>query len=736
MSGWLHRGQGPVASILPLLLLMILTCISCAPVVAAAPGTTRPPINPLGSAGSSSTGIIVGCVVSIVGVLLLAGLVALVCLVRRRRRLGYSRGHVYADADSIAFQDDHHDSPGQSRARRVAQQDGMETAGMHSHHTMDSNEPMTPPLQNPTTPQMRDRRDNYADRFESRTNQDDDGYDADGGVRPASPNADRVEGVAIENRVRPHRNLPRGRVVIHHNNQDVCLDFRGVERVPQAGPPPLTLEEKQRIIDEQNRVASPEFYGRAEYEHRRASNTNTPNVLLSSSLLREMQQQYAAASASGHAFPSYASDAGRSIGSMSFRPGSPAGSVRRGGWRDSRQSTTPTSTTLGNGQLMRHRKKGSRHHTGSRDTTGDRPPHHAHSSAPRHYRDDLESTSDDFEDLSLHETSGRLAAMASSAAAAVSSFPSLGASLGFDQMSLRSNSPGAFDRYMSAAGSVNGAAGFNASVTSGFGVPSPLDYPQDPPAARTDTPHGPQSTQSASATSLLMWAVPLEAGAAAWRSPPHQAIPKAPDGSGGKGGPNKKNAGESRPTTNTASTSNTSAQSPGSLTTSPGVQPAPPELSPMRSPSSPSNPLINFLAVSSGPSTHVADRNAEANPIGVQRHRGLVATTASTTPVFSAHSGATFSGTGQQHQQQQTLDISLGVRSDATTSSRGEGVLLPAPASAAGGGGVGVAPPMFVAAVGDPGNTQSSTVPLSRVPRQEGSSAGVGQGRSKHSKSD
>lgn len=681
----LHRG--PVAAPRSLFLVVALCATTTTAVAtatadddaAAAAQTTRAPVEPL-SGGASTAGIIIGCVVAIVGVLLVSGLVALVCILRRRRRLGFGRGRVYGDADSIALQDDnhhHHHHLGPGGLSRGGNE-GTDTAGLYSHHTVDSNEPVTPP-QNPNTPQMRDRRDNYADRFDRRSRFDqnnnnggdgeDGGYDADDGVRPASPTADRVEGVTIENRIRPRRHLPRGQVVIHHDNQDVCLDFRGVERVPQAGPPPLTAEEKQRIIDAQNRVASPEFYGRAEYEYRRASNNNTPNVLLSSSLLRELQQQYAAASASGQVFPSYASEAGRSIGSMSFRPGSPAGSVRRHR-RDDRQSTSPTSVTInaggggdGAGQNLRHRKNGSRHHTGTRDGSGGAAPH---ASISRHYREDLESTSDDFEDLSLHNDSftGRREKLRDAAGRPVpmqpgSGFPPLAGSLGFDQMSLRSNSPLAFERYMSATASVSGAGapsgGLNASMLSAYGVPSPLDHPQDglPPAALAHTPHGQQSTQSTSINS------PVASSAG------YPTLPRPSTSTGDKAHHQSGVTNGSRNATLTAS-----SQTPkSSSTASPGVQPFIPGLSPLHSPPSPPNPIINFIGVPNEDAVSSAGRGNATSPSG--------------------------------HQQQQAT------------------------------------PPVFLTVVSGHRDARDTAAPLPHVSRSDGAaSAGTSRGQSTHSKSD
>ncbi|KAL7702856.1 hypothetical protein NQL31_004000 [Lotmaria passim] len=685
------------------------------------------PLNGGGSSSSSSTGVIVGCVVAIAGTILVTAFVVLLCLVYHRRRyrhLRYGRSHVYTDADSVALQDDHsHDGAHhpQHGGRGAGQHEGTETVGRHSRHTVEGNEPVTPSPQL-TTPQMRDRRDrrdNYADRFEPHANNhedDDEGYEADDGVRPASPTAERVEGVAIENRVHPHRNLPRGQVVIHHGNQDICLDFRGVQRVPQAGPPPLTFEERQRLIDAQNRVASPEFYGRAEYEHRSSSNTSTPNMLLSSSLLRELQQQYAAAaaSASGQLFPSYASEAGYSIGSVSFRPGSPAGSARRGR-RDGRQSTSPSSVSIG-GQNLRHRKNGSRQHTGSRDASAGHNQQHA--SIPRHHREDLESTSDDFEDFSLHNDSftarrEKLRDASDRLVPPSAAFPACGVSLGSDQMSLRSNSPGAFERFASAPGSVSGGAALNSSTMSGFGVPSPLDHPQDPPAAQAHAPQGPRSSQSTWINSPVTWS------ATASRSPPYQTVKKLPPALGSERRSNAHNSNynnKSRSTNgnnnnnnnnnaamtgsrNTTSTPSDPARSPRSSTASPEILPTLLVLSPSQSPSSPPNSIVQFLGVTSSAAMPQIGRIDRADALERQqqhqqqqqsRHHSGLSSAALATPVFSVDSGAattldmdsraTVSGVGDDNVMDESglqprhFDASLGLRSDAShTSLRREG---------------------------------------------------------------
>lgn len=605
----------PLARLLPLLLLSLSLMATSTTTAAVTEQQTRhPPVLALDAAGgggdtpsgSSTSGIIIGVIVGVAGTLFVVAAVALFCILRRRRQRLHRRGHAYADADSIALQDDRHSNRVLQRQPQQFREGSEGTAGLYSHHTVESNEPVTPP-QPPTAPQMRDRRENYADRATGHNahpphnDAGEDGYVEGDEVRPASPNAERVEGVAIENRVRPRRNLPRGRVTVHQGDQDVCLDFTGVQRVPQAGPPPLTHEEKQRLIDAQNRVASPEFYGTAEYEYRRASNTNTPNVLLSSSLLRELQQQYVAASAAGQVFPSYASDAGRSIGSMSFRPGSPAGSMRRG-----RQSTSPTSMSLGMGQNMRHRNTSSRQHTHSRDGAGGGGGGgggaQQHASLPRHYRDDLESTSDDFEDLSLHndsfptrrerlrDASGRLLPTAGA-------FPPFAGSLGVDQQSRGSNSPAVFERYMSANGSVN-ASGLNGSVLSAIGVPSPLDGPNPPPVllgGGRHTPQGLHAIQATNITSPVLWS-------AAGRSPPYPAMSKTgPAGSStgaGQQQPPPRASAAAGGGGGAGSTSKSSITSPKSSSASPGVASASQQLSPP----TPSNPIIRFIGDPTGAS--------------------------------------------------------------------------------------------------------------------------------------
>lgn len=183
-------------------------------------------------------------------------------------------------------------------------------------------------------------------------------------VRPASPDAAQLQGISIENRVRPRDRLPRGRVVLSHENQDVVLDFRGVECVPMAGPPPLTREEKRRLEEAQNRISSPEYYGRAEYQRRQASSRSSPSkAVLSASLLQKVQLQQ-----SFH-FSSRASDG--SSGSVAVRPGSPSGSARR--------------ALNGPAAVVSRRDLSS---------SGGAVPH-----------DGYESTSDDFEDCSLYNAS-------------------------------------------------------------------------------------------------------------------------------------------------------------------------------------------------------------------------------------------------------------------------------------------------------------------------------------------
>ncbi|KPI82905.1 hypothetical protein ABL78_8084 [Leptomonas seymouri] len=733
------RGRSPVAELLlprrhkrlaaPLTLLIC--CLLLLPAITAQDEEERSSVVPLNGSGgsSSSTGIIIGSVVAILAVMLITGLVGLLCMLHHRRRLRYGRGHVYTDADSISFQDDRGHAPrhrGTAAAANASPREGTETGGLYSQRTVEPNEPVT-------QPPMRGQGDNYADRFECRS---------DDGVRPASPNAERVEGVAIENRIRPRRHLPRGQVVIHHDNQDVCLDFRGVERVPQAGPPPLTEEEKQRIIDAQNRVASPEFYGRAEYEHRRASDSNTPNVLLSSSLLRELQQQYAAASLSGHMFPSYASDAGHSIESMSFRPGSPAGSARRGR-RDGRQSTSPTSVTVGR-QSLRHRKSGSHNHTNSREASG----RHQHASIPRQYHDDLESTSDDFEDLSLRNESftglrERLRDVTSHPLRSSSGLPVLGTSVGVDQLSLRSNSTGAFERYMSATGSVNGGTCLNISMVSGHGMRSPLDHPQDSPEAAAHAPHSLQSTQHTPLISPVLLST-------AARGTPHPAFTTVPAVSGGstyKEDLRKSTAGLRNAVTTTIS--NASTQSSKSSTVSPGMLPALPTLPPTHHPPGPSNALIQVLGMPQDASLRYAGRcGSEAADQQKQQLHSTPTAAVFSTPALSLHSGAAaaseldsraaVSGGGMSARY---LDASLGLHSRLSTPSKSD--QLPSPVDVKGALShsgdvqrVQVAQTALWAVEIGNGDLRDSVAPLLLPHNEEGEPDGASRGHSSHSKSD
>ncbi|CCW69857.1 unnamed protein product [Phytomonas sp. Hart1] len=92
-----------------------------------------------------------------------------------------------------------------------------------------------------------------------------------------------IVGVTIENRVRPRARLPRGVVVVPHEDERVYIDFRKLPEVPEAEPPPPTEEELRRIMEEKNRVASPEFYGRSEYIERHGSGRSTPQHLYSNS---------------------------------------------------------------------------------------------------------------------------------------------------------------------------------------------------------------------------------------------------------------------------------------------------------------------------------------------------------------------------------------------------------------------------------------------------------------------
>ncbi|GET91200.1 hypothetical protein, conserved [Leishmania tarentolae] len=387
---------------------------------------------------------------SIVGAILcISGIIWCVAYVHRALQARSRR--LYVDAENVTLQEE--SAFGDAPSAQVRTGRG-------------NNGPAYTPVYNGAQRPTHNVRDNYADRdaIEYRT-EDRNLYSLNGGVRPASPNAECVEGIPIEARVRPRRNLPRDRIVVHHGGQDVYLDFRGVERVPQAGPPPLTLEEKQRLEDERNRIASPEFYGCSEYEGRRSSDTKTPNMRLSSSLLQELQLQYNMASAFGGAHKNYATDS--SVGSMSFRPGSPAGSARRArhGW----QTATPNSVSLQSGsmgglQFLRRRKKSPTRHDAGSSTSPSQAPWHANSfaSAPRNRREDLESTSDDFEDVSLHNGSAPprleqlrefLAKQEHQAPGQLSPTTGLGNVNGFDQISLHGTTPVFLDRQVSARAS-------------------------------------------------------------------------------------------------------------------------------------------------------------------------------------------------------------------------------------------------------------------------------------------
>lgn len=101
-------------------------------------------------------------------------------------------------------------------------------------------------------------------------------------------------GVPIENRVRPRRHLPRGTLLVHHEDTQIRINFRQLGEVPTAEPPPPTAEELQRMEEAKNRIASPEFYGRAEYAERRASAPNSPEVWYGSfNSIKEIAKRYA-----------------------------------------------------------------------------------------------------------------------------------------------------------------------------------------------------------------------------------------------------------------------------------------------------------------------------------------------------------------------------------------------------------------------------------------------------------
>ncbi|KAG5471413.1 hypothetical protein LSCM1_01499 [Leishmania martiniquensis] len=450
----------------------------------------------------------IGSVIGIAGVIAIA-LVIIWCNRRARRELSARSRQVYVEEGSVNLQEE---------GAFASTRRGPGDAGRSGNRAANGNGRRS----------AQNLRDNYADRdaIDYRTEGDNIYRGLGPRVRPASPNAERVEGIPIEARVRPRRNLPRARVVVQYGDQDVCLDFRGVERVPQAGPPPLTLEEKQRLEDERHRVASPEFYGRAEYEERRASNTNTPNVLLSSSLLQELQRQYGAASASGPAFANHASES--SVGSMSFRPGSPAGSARR--VRHSRQSATPASVSLQNGSigglqfLRRHKNSATLNDAGTRASPNQLQSQlHSLSSPQRNRHDDLESTSDDFEDASLHndlfhthreQLREFLLKQEQLTQCRLSPITGLGSTNGFDQISLHGTSPPLLDRQASAEGPMasSGPVGLGgeqaaaASVASAYSQSLTPHRPYHPPVVTGLSPanasfESRQSWQSTSANS-------------------------------------------------------------------------------------------------------------------------------------------------------------------------------------------------------------------------------------------
>ncbi|CCW63910.1 unnamed protein product [Phytomonas sp. EM1] len=108
---------------------------------------------------------------------------------------------------------------------------------------------------------------------------------AEGFAAAGNEEGQRVEivGVPIENRVRPRARLPRGVVVVPHEDEEVYIDFRKLPEIPEAEPPPPTEEELRRIMEEKSRVASPEFYGRSEYIEHHSSARNTPQHIYTNS---------------------------------------------------------------------------------------------------------------------------------------------------------------------------------------------------------------------------------------------------------------------------------------------------------------------------------------------------------------------------------------------------------------------------------------------------------------------
>ncbi|CAD2213688.1 hypothetical protein AGDE_15835 [Angomonas deanei] len=76
------------------------------------------------------------------------------------------------------------------------------------------------------------------------------------------------KGVPIVIRVRPRPKLPQGVVQVKHLNRQFRINFDKLPEIPEADPPPPTAEELAALEEERNRVASPLYYGRAQYQKR------------------------------------------------------------------------------------------------------------------------------------------------------------------------------------------------------------------------------------------------------------------------------------------------------------------------------------------------------------------------------------------------------------------------------------------------------------------------------------
>lgn len=86
--------------------------------------------------------------------------------------------------------------------------------------------------------------------------------DADEGWEP-----EKVQGIAIRSRIHPRRHLPRKKVVVAPDpHTRIEIRFNEDARVPDADPPPLSKEEREKREAELRRVDSPVAYGRAAYQ--------------------------------------------------------------------------------------------------------------------------------------------------------------------------------------------------------------------------------------------------------------------------------------------------------------------------------------------------------------------------------------------------------------------------------------------------------------------------------------